>query len=735
MIELLLPVAVFELASPWMLAWLAAAAIPLALHLLHRRRQQEIPWAAVELLMQAIRQNSRTVRIEQWLLLLLRTVALILFAIALIRPFIRGATATETVVAEPPKLWIVVLDSSYSMRYQQQRQSLWELAQQRAVDLVNQAQMGDAFVLIQLAEPSRAVIAQPSFEAPRIAEAIERLRCSDGGGDLPSCLELVRQAIDDAQQAAPEHEDVHVVMFSDMGQDTWQTALNGPERRTLQEIAGRYHVRVESLAPEAPTNVAITAFDADSPVLLRGRNLRCTATVQNFGNEEIKRMPVQFQSEGRTLHTEFVDCPPGQSRSVSADMQPPSSRYWHLTAAIGDDRLEIDNRRDLIISIRPQLRVITIEQTTDAARLVNLSLSPQAQQANLDTTMVVESWNVNELQSRALDSVDAIILVDVAELSSASVVKLRNFVEAGGAVFALVGRQAQATSWNRPSDGLGELLGFDLREPSASGDWGPDPLNYASPIAKPFANFPDAGLLTTPVFRYWKITPRQASDLRIDLGFTSGDPWLVRRPLGNGWTAALLSAPESGAASGASSDEAWNAIATWPSFVPIMQKSVETIVGGSEQTMNLSVGQPLRGGLAQRSTPVALSVRRPDGTVSRWTVTPGAAGDPYGWTYGSTDRAGVYQVSIGSGEKDDAASGQRPYAVNIVTTQSDMQSVPVVSLPLEEASTDARPRPSVVTVNKPSEHGDRIARWCLVVLLAVLACESLLAWNLGRRLT
>lgn len=731
----MLPIAVLEFGSLWMLGWLAAAGIPLALHLLHRRRQQEIPWAAVELLMQAIRQNSRTVRIEQWLLLLLRTVALILFAIALGRPFMRGTAATETVVAEPPKLWILVLDSSYSMGYRPQRQSLWELAQQRAVDLISQAQMGDAFVLIQLAEPSRAIIAQPSFEAARMVEAIQRLRPTDGGGDLASSLQLVRQAIEDAQQAAPEHEEVHVLFFSDMGRDTWQSALSGPERRSLQELSTRHNVRVESLAPEAPANVAITAFDADTPIVLRGRNVRCSATVQNFGNDEIKRLPVQFQSEGRTLHTEFVDCPPGDSRTVSADMQPPSSRYWHLSAAVGDDRLAVDNRRDLIISVRPQLRVVTLEEMAGAARLVNLSLSPLAEGTALDTTMAVESWNVNDFQARSLDDVDAVILVDIAELSPRAVVKLRSFVEAGGAVLALVGRQAQTTSWNRPSDSLGALLGFDLRQPSPSGDWRVDPLNYASPIAKPFANFPDAGLLTTPVFRYWQIAPRKSSDLRIDLGFTSGDPWLVRRPLGEGWAAALLSNPESGAATGTSAEETWNAIATWPSFVPIMQKTVETIVGGSEQALNLSVGQPLRGALPQPSSSVELSVRRPDGTTARWTVTPGAGGEPNAWSYASTDRAGVYQVSIGSSDSSGASSNLHPYAVNIVPTQSDMQSVPAVSLPLTEGTPTAESRRSVFSTSGTTEQRDRIARWCLLALLAVLGCESLLAWNLGRRLT
>ena len=47
------------LASAWMLLWGAAAAIPIVLHLLNRRRQQTVSWAAMRLLMQVIEKQSK----------------------------------------------------------------------------------------------------------------------------------------------------------------------------------------------------------------------------------------------------------------------------------------------------------------------------------------------------------------------------------------------------------------------------------------------------------------------------------------------------------------------------------------------------------------------------------------------------------------------------------------------------------------------------------------------------
>lgn len=744
-------IGVFELGNPWMLAWLAAAGIPLALHLLHRRRQQEIPWAAMELLLQAIRQNSRTVRIEQWLLLLLRTAALVLLAIALARPILRGTSSAAAANTQPPKLWVLVLDASYSMQAISQRQTLWDLARQRASTLVGQAAAGDAFALIELAEPSRAVIGQPAFESSRVIEELRRRKCTDGGGDLSSCLEVIRQTIDDARQSAPQHQDVHIVFFTDLGRDSWQTATAGADRRALQELASRHALRIESLALQSPANLAVTALETDTAVVLRGRSLRATATVQNFGPRDAERLPVQFQSEGKTHHTAFIDCPAGSSRTVTTDIFPPTTHYWSIGAAIPDDRLAVDNRRDLIVSVRPQVRVVTLAEASAAApaKLINLSLAPQAQAApaqsasaqspQFQSPIRAETWNATELQTRSLTEIDALVLVDPAELAAGALFKIRNFVEAGGAILLLPGPHARAGAWNRNDESLGALSGFDLRQPSPAGDWRIDPLGYASPIAKPFANFQDAGLLTTPIFRYWQIVPRDDVPLQVDLGFTNGDPWLLRRQLGSGWVASLLSTPQSGGPltggpNDPSAEELWNAMATWPSFVPVMQKIVETIIGGAEQAMNVEVGQPLAGFLTRQTQPRELVIRRPDNSTSRLTVPPASEGIRQEWIYAATDEAGVYRVHGDAADAEDHWSFEHPYAVNIVPTQSSLESVSLSALPLGGQASPLQPYRPAVGDAANSARSDQLARWCLVGLLAVLGCESVLAWSLGRRL-
>ncbi len=143
--------------------------------------------------MQAIQQNSRTVRIEGWLLLLLRMLALILLALALgsaavgwRRECRSGASRAAALVGY--RTGCIVLDELH-----RGQQSLWQQAQQQASELVSQLRHAMRLCLIQMSDPPQAIFGQPVFDAARVTSELRRLKCTDAGARLSSCLELVQQ--------------------------------------------------------------------------------------------------------------------------------------------------------------------------------------------------------------------------------------------------------------------------------------------------------------------------------------------------------------------------------------------------------------------------------------------------------------------------------------------------------------------------------------------------------------
>src|SRR3954466_1231109 len=72
------------------------AAGPVIIHLLNRRRYRVVQWAAMDFLKEAMQRNRRILQIRDIILLVMRTVAVLLFGFVLARPFLtRGSRAFD----------------------------------------------------------------------------------------------------------------------------------------------------------------------------------------------------------------------------------------------------------------------------------------------------------------------------------------------------------------------------------------------------------------------------------------------------------------------------------------------------------------------------------------------------------------------------------------------------------------------------------------------------------------
>src|ERR687883_137876 len=60
-----------------------AAAVPVVIHLLNRRRYRVVDWAAMRFLLAALKRHHRRLRLEQWLLLAVRALLVLLPALAM----------------------------------------------------------------------------------------------------------------------------------------------------------------------------------------------------------------------------------------------------------------------------------------------------------------------------------------------------------------------------------------------------------------------------------------------------------------------------------------------------------------------------------------------------------------------------------------------------------------------------------------------------------------------------
>ncbi|MBI4530860.1 MAG: BatA domain-containing protein, partial [Candidatus Latescibacteria bacterium] len=115
----------FSFLNVSMLPALGASLLPLLIHLIHRRKVPHLPFSNVTLLMTLQGGRLRSFKTHQWLLLLLRTLAIFFLTLAFCRPIV-GDDVSSAKESENGRKAILLLDRSYSLGYQTGERRLFD---------------------------------------------------------------------------------------------------------------------------------------------------------------------------------------------------------------------------------------------------------------------------------------------------------------------------------------------------------------------------------------------------------------------------------------------------------------------------------------------------------------------------------------------------------------------------------------------------------------------------------
>jgi len=216
------------LLAPWLLLLGAAAAVPLLLHLMHRRPGPRVPFPALRYLQRAQRERGRRVRLRQLALLALRVLAVLLIALAAARPFRPSGAASHA-----PTAVAIVLDNSMSTGVAADGVRLFDRLRDVARATLDAAGPDDRFWLIAAAEPWRPAVTDDRDEIARalddvdvveadadlaaaVARAAELLRA--GAGARAAEVHLLSDLQATALASAAEGADLPVIAWSPDGE-------------------------------------------------------------------------------------------------------------------------------------------------------------------------------------------------------------------------------------------------------------------------------------------------------------------------------------------------------------------------------------------------------------------------------------------------------------------------------------------------------------------------------------
>lgn len=431
-----------------MLLWAAPlAAVPIVIHLLNRRRFREVRWAAMEQLLKALERNRKRLRMEQWLVLMLRTLAVLLLAMLVSRPQLGGGLVSAVTHH------VVVVDDSASMRQRSGSVSLFDKAQDQARELAKKLATSRGGDLVSIVRASRAN--EPDLWAQRIGEGLERRvgqvlaeqRCGDAAVDLGASMSAVRARA--VAQKETSRVDYYVV--GDMRSCDWLADDGKPRASVVQFLAqidtDDERVHAMGVGSRDADNLAVTAVRCVDRMAIAGVPVELAIDVQNLGLDATQAGELSVEMDGKSRVTRpLPPLAPGERASIPV---------VHTFFGGGDHRVEasfaavdhylVDDRRTLALPVADASRVLLVDgepgdgsDDDGETMFLQAALDPGGDQPSGVAVEVVAETSFVEVD---LAPFDMVWLCNAPAPSPAVVDKLEKFVAGGGGLAIFVGSQ------------------------------------------------------------------------------------------------------------------------------------------------------------------------------------------------------------------------------------------------------------------------------------------------------
>ena len=709
-----------------MLAGAVTAAAPIIIHLLNRRRFKVIAWAAMEFLLASSRKNFRRLKLQEVILLVLRTLVLLLVAAALARPFLAGAAS---VLGKSQRYAVILIDNSFSMGYSVANDRPFDRAAQFAEKIVDSLAKGDLVSVIAVSDRAHPIIREPSIDSAAARSEIKVLPLSQGSTNLPDAF---RMALDLVKGSRVTQKEVYLI--TDSQRAGWRirggkgSELDG----ILREMGTLAECTLVDVGLSSRENLAITDLQPRERIIAKELpDTSFIAKVTSFGETNQGKVEVSFFVDGYRQGSSTVSVRAGGSADVTFSHTFHDAAAHSLAVKLNPDHLAADDSRYLAVQVLDHAAVLLVDGKPSAdpyqtaTGYLQAALHPRDDNAFARSTMYQSKViQPSELASAKFEDYEFVVLADVPRLDASIVSDLEAYVRSGGALVIFPGSSVEQPSYNQALylNGLGLLparlagvLGDPKKQSFITLAVPPDSTH---PLLKEFTRQKAAFLNLPQFYQYAQLEVPERDDTTVVCRFDKGRPGLVEKRFGRGRV--LLFA--------FTANDAWTDFPRRPGFLLLMQEVAAYVARDRAAGRNLIVGDVY----ARSAGPEALVSKI---TVAGAGTTADLAAIPEGKrsriTFDGTDSAGIYDLKL----QREGTVEQDCFSVNVDASESDLRRIGPEEL--KRLLPDARFRYFTGTTSLDrgiAAGANKSDFWKIFLLSAlVLMCvESVLAQRFGR---
>lgn len=705
-----------EFVHPALLGGVLLAAVPIILHLVMRQQPKHLVFPALRFIQARQQANRRQLRLRHLLLLVLRTAAVALLALAIARPSLKATGFIGDQAA--PIAAALLFDTAPRMQYRHENLSRLDLARQLGRQLLARLPADSDVAVL---DGSGEAVFQVDLGAAR--QRLDRLEITSVSLPLVEVCEAAAELLSQSDKRRKE-----IYVFSDLSRAAWPAEGRAALAEQLARLkdAGLYVVDV---GVEQPSNAAVGQLRLSGEVLARNSPLSITTEVASLGlagQRLLEAFVIDTAGEPQRRSGEPITLVPGQSQAVTFFLggleEGVHQGYVRLA---GSDALAADDMRYFSVEVRRSWPVLLVAPAPAArqALFVAEALAPTdfrlEGRARFDCRVI----GYAELADEPLERFAAVCLLDPPPLDERIWRRLSTYALGGGGVGLMLGGGAVPPEFNTAAaqellpgrlDSQARFPDGDVHVQTAAGEH--PLLSRLRPggVVVPWDAF--------PVFRAWQwqsLAERSAVVVRL----SNGHPLVLERHLERGRVLVVgtpLSEPPR-----LRDEQRWNLLPTglepWP-FVMFTNELMLYLVGSTESRLNYPAGQPATLALQSDQRFPTYLVVPPDGQAYR------QPGDAVAGTIvvTATHWAGNYRVRAGG-----AGGGfDRGFSVNLPAEATQLERIAPDQLE-QVLGRGAFKMARTLAELEVGVHAGRVGRelfgLLIVVVALVMAAEHLLA--------
>lgn len=546
--------------NPLFLFGLAAAAIPILIHRLTKRKALTQKFSAVRLLLQSQRMMTRPQRLRHLFLLALRILAVISLVFLMARPVLME----PGLLAQEESAKAIILDNSLSMGYREEKGERYDLAK-KAVKEVMENFKGQVAII-----PTASIQGKPLQDSEirwtRSEEALKELSSiplSYGKGDLNASLHLAYQKLRDLRIAK------EIFIVSDLARGDWE----GVALSKLDVVPAEVGMTLLKIGGSGrDPNITVKEARLVEGETVVGVRSRLEVTVSNLSDRSGAAL-VQLFLSGIKGDQKSIDLKASGEGKVYFELSLDKKGWVNGEVRLSGDNLSLDDIFYFPLKVREKIKVLIIDGSPKASLkesesyyLVNALRPGDSEESPFIPRVISEE----ELANIDTNLYEVIVWMNVARLQGS---QLASILESGKPIILFLGDQVTSDEYNRIP-----LFPWRIREMKEAGIGKPERIAQVDDhrdFLKPFSGPGGESLRAASFRRYFKVE----GSMRNLLIFENKDPLLVASDIGKSKIFLFTS----------SGDLDWNDFPLKAAYLPFIQGMMKEAVGSFKDSIPSSI--------------------------------------------------------------------------------------------------------------------------------------------------